>query len=142
MKPIGKRVDLLEWLSSFLCIPFNITEVVPLFAIPQQEDRQQPMNPAFLTTTIVDGKHRLALHTPTSKSQSDERSLLVERPAFDATMTRLPARRWVATDSEEDHHLLGDALWLHPRGQEGADAVQGRSHRACACSVTWEDEVV
>ena len=71
---LAKRVDLLKWLSSFLCIPFNITEVVPLFAIPQQ-DRQQPMNPAFLTTTIVDGMHRLALHTPTSKSQSDERSL-------------------------------------------------------------------
>ena len=103
---LAKRVDLLKWLSSFLCIPFNITEVVPLFAIPQQADRQQPMNPAFLTTTIVDGMQRLAMHTPTSKS-SDERSLLVERPAFSETMTRLPARRWLATDIEEDHNLLG-----------------------------------
>ena len=106
---LAKRVDLLKWLSSFLCIPFNITEVVPLFAIPQQADRQQPMNPAFLTTTIVDGMQRLAMHTPTSKS-SDERSLLVERPAFSETMTRLPARRWFATDIEEDHNLLGRSL--------------------------------
>ncbi len=115
---LGKRIDLLKWLSSFLCIPFNITEVVPLFAIQQQEDGQKPMSPAFLTTTIVDGKHRLALHTTASTYPSDEQSLLVERPAFAETMTRLPARRWVATDSEEDHRLLATHVGCSPAAKK------------------------
>ena len=129
---LAKRVDLLKWLSSFLCIPFNITEVVHLFAIPQQ-DRQQPMNPAFLTTTFVAGEHRLALHMPTSKSQSDERSLLIERPAFEETMTRLPARRWVATDSEEDHHLLSTLFGCSPAAKkEPMQCMVEATELACA----------
>ena len=120
------RIDLLLWLQRNACIPLRLSTVVPLCQLVKNGTLPADPDPTLLTTTMVGGVRRLAMHQP---SRLEDAPLQLERPSKHEQSSVLTSRLWLASDCDEDAALLqqvfggNDSLQIKTKGAMDKDDV-------------------